>query len=200
MFIGKYNKSVILTYLGVVSAVTGAFLAFNHYLSYAFLCLIFSGLADLFDGKIARMCKRDEEEKAFGIQIDSLADMISFVMLPVTLVIGMGFNKWYHALICALYVLAAIIRLGYFNIKAEEAHSYYQGVPVTYSALGFSLIFLLFSFVPKGVFEAIYCLVVLLFALFFVLNIPIKKPSGAAYIFFGILAVAVSAAILVIGA
>ena len=44
---------------------------------------MFSGLCDAYDGKVARMKKvRTEEEKAFGIQIDSLADMVAFGVLP----------------------------------------------------------------------------------------------------------------------
>ena len=65
MFIGKYNKSVIITYTGVIAAVIGCYLAIVKAAPrYAVLCLIIAGLCDLFDGVFARMCKRNEEEKA----------------------------------------------------------------------------------------------------------------------------------------
>ena len=47
----------------------------------------------MFDGKVARMCKRTEEEKQFGIQIDSLADTINFIALPVVIMLSLGMNS-----------------------------------------------------------------------------------------------------------
>jgi CDP-diacylglycerol--serine O-phosphatidyltransferase len=203
MLIGKYNRSVILTYLGVASAVAGVFLALNRHVAYAMVCLIFSGIADLFDGMLARRCKRTEEEKAFGVQIDSLADMASFVMLPAALLIAIGLDRWYHAVLCGFYVLAAIIRLGWFNVRAadagEERLSHYSGLPVTYAALGFPAAWALSPLLPQSGFGVFYAVVMACFALLFVLNIPIKKPRGPAYAFFGLLAVVLTAVILMIG-
>ena len=54
--IGFYNASVILTYLGVVSAVFGMSQAFNGNFKIAILCLMISGLTDMYDGK-------DDQEK-----------------------------------------------------------------------------------------------------------------------------------------
>ena len=85
VFIGKYNKSVILTYIGITLAVCGIIFSFLGNISNAMICLIFSGICDLFDGKIARLCKRDEQEKEFGKQIDSLADVFLFLALPCVL-------------------------------------------------------------------------------------------------------------------
>ena len=62
MFIGVWNKSVILTYIGLFFSVIGMYLAFtNENILYAFSCLMVSGVCDLFDGKVARMCKRTEK-------------------------------------------------------------------------------------------------------------------------------------------
>ena len=55
--IGFYNASVILTYLGVVSAVFGMSQAFNGNFKIAILCLMISGLTDMYDGTIAKMIK-----------------------------------------------------------------------------------------------------------------------------------------------
>ena len=87
MFIGKYNKSVILTFLGLISSTLGICFTINNRISFAIICLITSGICDLFDGKIARMCKRDDIEKDFGVQIDSLVDVISFLALPACIYI-----------------------------------------------------------------------------------------------------------------
>ena len=76
--IGFYNASVILTYLGVVSAVFGMSQAFNGNFKIAILCLMISGLTDMYDGTIAKMIKRSEDAKKFGIEIDSLCDLVCF--------------------------------------------------------------------------------------------------------------------------
>lgn len=67
--IGYYNYTVILTYLSLASAILGMFLAcgFNGseaHPVYGIICLMISGLCDMFDGKIARTKKdRTEPEK-----------------------------------------------------------------------------------------------------------------------------------------
>ena len=87
MFIGKWNKSVILTYIGLAVSIFGIFICFNYENSanLAMSCLIIAGICDLFDGQIARKCKRTEQEKNFGIELDSLVDAIDFIALPITI-------------------------------------------------------------------------------------------------------------------
>ena len=74
--IGFYNVSVILTYLGVVSAVWGMTAAFHGNFKVAMFCLMLSGLTDMYDGTIAKRVKRSDDAKKFGIEIDSLCDQI----------------------------------------------------------------------------------------------------------------------------
>ena len=76
MIIGYYNKSVILTFVGILISIFGMLNVANT--DIALTCLILAGICDLFDGVVARKCKRTDKEKAFGVQIDSLADVISF--------------------------------------------------------------------------------------------------------------------------
>ena len=67
--IGYYNYTVYLTYVGLVSAVTGISLAVSGMPMGAAICLLISGVCDMFDGKIARTKKdRTDEEKSFGIR------------------------------------------------------------------------------------------------------------------------------------
>ena len=62
--IGFYNYSVILTYIGLVSSVFGITQVFENHMSIAFLCLLLSGICDLFDGKIARSMKNNKTEQS----------------------------------------------------------------------------------------------------------------------------------------
>ena len=81
---GVYDYTVILTYLSLISANIGIFVALCDSKIYvAALCLMLSGLFDAFDGKVARTKKnRTDYEKKFGIQIDSLTDIVAFGVLP----------------------------------------------------------------------------------------------------------------------
>lgn len=197
--IGKYNISVILTYIGVCISITGMALVFRGDISTAMICFIFAGICDLFDGVIARKCKRTEEEKQFGVQIDSMADMISFVAFPV--VIGLntaGETLWLTVSVMMLYSLCGIIRLAWFNMttNSEGNRKYYDGLPVTYSALIFPLLWLLQGVVAEILFSIIWIAAYIVTALLFVLNIKIRKPTGIWYIVFGVLAIAVTTAII----
>ena len=90
MFIGKFNRTVIVTYLSIVAFLVGAYYSiFEGNIAAGIICLVVSGLCDTFDGKIARMVKnRTEEDKQFGIQIDSLADVVAFTLSPLMVFYG----------------------------------------------------------------------------------------------------------------
>ena len=120
--IGYYDYTVVLTYCGMLLAFTGVLMSINGKYWNAVLCLMLAGVCDMFDGKVARLCKRDEEEKKFGVEIDSLADMVAFVTFPVVIGYSMGLNSWYNILSYILLVLAGITRLGFFNISVMDTN------------------------------------------------------------------------------
>ena len=197
MFIGFYGPSVILTYVGLMFSVAGMVLAYLGFIPTSIMCLIISGVCDMFDGAVARKCKRSETEKKFGIQIDSLVDTVSFGVFPVIIGICMGFTNIYCVIVYILYVHNAVIRLGYFNVMAEEKSiirrkekvKYYSGLPVTSIAIILPFAYNLKLFMHGNVFTKAYPLVMLMTALLFVLNIKIKKPTGVWLVIFSILAV-----------
>lgn len=66
----------------------------------------------MFDGRVARTKKnRTAEQKGFGIQIDSLCDIVAFGILPAVITIVVCGSVWYAVLIAALYVLAGSFAL-----------------------------------------------------------------------------------------
>ena len=191
-FLGYYNKSVILTYAGAAAAVAGMGLACSGKIKAAVLCLIFCGVADLFDGMIARRCKRTDEEKEFGIQIDSLTDMASFALFPPVISYAAGNAGVISTLISAFYVIACITRLGYFNVSTSVGAEtkFYTGLPATFA----SLIVVGAYIIGKltGLFSVIMPAVLLVTGLLFILKIKIAKPHGKTYIFLGLLAIALT--------
>lgn len=90
-FIGYYNYTVILTYISLFCSIAGMLFTVNGWYKMAVLCLALSGLCDMFDGKIARRkTDRTDDEKCFGIQIDSLCDMVCFGAFPILLAYSLG--------------------------------------------------------------------------------------------------------------
>ncbi len=201
MFIGVYNLSVLLTYLGVCFSVFGMYLAITDNIPAAIMCLIMAGVCDMFDGYVARKCKRTDDEKKFGIQIDSLADTVSFGVFPIILGLSMKFTNVLCIIIYILYGLAAVIRLAYFNVLAEEkVHifnfgkknkkvTYYYGLPVTTIAIILPFVYNFNIFFNENLFKTIYPVSMLLTAVLFVLNFKLKKPTGIWYAFCTILAI-----------
>lgn len=179
--LGYYNYTVWLTYLSLCLAGTGIIVSLNGtghpYIGMFFL--LFCGLCDAFDGRVARSKKnRTEMEKQFGIQIDSLADLVAFGVLPAC--IGnamirvlptipeqfryksdfMTARAWsvICVIIMVLYMLAALIRLAYFNVTEEErqkteggCRKYYEGLPVTSASLIFPFILTLQYIIPMDI-------------------------------------------------
>ncbi|MBR1930329.1 MAG: CDP-alcohol phosphatidyltransferase family protein [Lachnospiraceae bacterium] len=190
-FLGCFNRSVLLTYLGVCFSLYGMFRV--EQMRVAILCLIGAAICDLFDGAVARRCKRTEQEKSFGVQIDSLADVVSFAVFPFIILIHMtGYVRSAYG-IGAVYVLAAVHRLGWFNITAEEHAGYYDGLPVTYIGLLVPVYFCVTLLFPGNWQAFVIQVLYLLFAFLFVWNFKMKKPRGIWYVCFPLLAVAAAA-------
>ena len=196
-FIGCFNRSVIVTYLGLACSLLGISLLLtqNVYesvnrMDIAMIFLIIAGICDLFDGFIARKCKRNDIQKQFGIQIDSLVDVISFLVFPAVILLKMNTSMWWLAI---LYMIAGVTRLAWFNIHTDGHTDYYQGLPVTFIAFFAPIIYSLNIGFNNIVFPILYSIISLLF----VLNIPIKKPKSIlAYALFSIVAIGVVLLIL----
>ena len=207
MFIVNFKKSVLLTYLGVIFAVASIYFAFikmafaeGSYMRYSLVCLVLAGICDMFDGKVARMCKRTKEEKEFGIQIDSLADTVNFVLVPVIIMLSLGMTRIIDFVIYTLFVIFGISRLGYFNVHADtdKAVSFYDGLPVTSTAIIYPVLGLLHGKIPEDVFCTIYIAATLITAILFVTKIKVPKFKGTAYVIIPILAIILTVLLLVL--
>ena len=191
MIIGKWNKSVILSYVGLMFSLCGIALAIKGFpIKYALICYGFAGVCDMFDGTIARRCKRTKEEKAFGIELDSLIDVASFGVFPIVICMCMGLNTKFHMPIYALYLIFAVARLAHFNISLEDdnkAVKCYQGLPVTMSSFFLPIVYLLSYVLDKNVFNWVYSLMMLAIAILFIVKIKIPKPGlKVSFAIFGI--------------
>ena len=183
--IGFYDYTVILTYISVISAVLGMVCAHRGSFGAAMLCLFLSGFCDAFDGTVARTKKnRTEDEKAFGSQLDSLCDVVSFGVATAFTCYCMGVNTVPGLVILCVYVVCAVIRLAFFNVqeaKRQQVESgcnkYYRGLPVTSSAIILPAFYLLRSLLPGKVFTLALHGLCGLIAFLFVLDFRVKKPD-----------------------
>ncbi len=181
MVIGKYNKAACVTYLGTLASIIGICLALKHRIRTAIICLVVSGVCDMFDGKVARKEKnRTEEDKNYGVEIDSLSDTICFVVFPIIISLAMGMGRWYNIIIYAIYGLAGIIRLAYFNVTTSNtvAIKQYTGLPVTSIAIILPATFLLSFVVGPQAYKIIATCVMALVGFLFISKIKITKPKG----------------------
>ena len=113
--LGFYDYTVVLTYISLGISILGITRALQGDFRMAIFCLALSGLCDMFDGKIARTKKnRTEDEKKFGIQIDSLCDVVCFGVFPIMICYSLGMKGWASILVLIFYGIASVIRLGYF--------------------------------------------------------------------------------------
>jgi CDP-diacylglycerol--serine O-phosphatidyltransferase len=193
MFIGYYNYTVLLTYAGAMASILGIYFAVSGNSFWAVICLQFAGLSDMFDGKIAATMDRNEKEKLFGIQIDSLCDLVSFGVLPTVIGWSLGLRGVIFFLSALFFIMNAVIRLSYFNVdetlrqRVETGRrKFYCGCPVTASALLFPLIYGL-SNLLGGATPVIYQIALFVLGALFVLKFYIPKPAKAGlFLFLGL--------------
>lgn len=204
--IGVYDYTVILTYLSAISAGLGILFSLSGdghpYVGVFFL--LFSGLCDAFDGRVARKKKdRTEYSKKFGVQIDSLSDILAFGVLPICIGTAMIrvcplFNELMNGVaktgkerlnmfclygIMLFYLVMGVTRLAHYNVTEDERQQTeegnrrsFTGVPITAASVVFPTV-LLFQYVLKQDITLVYFMVMMLLAVAFVVKIRIPKPG-----------------------
>lgn len=202
--VGFWNYTVILTYISLLISSLGIFLAGSGDPIGAIFCLLASGVCDMFDGKIARTRKKSTaQEKAFGIQLDSLSDIVCFGVLPAVIGVSLvpaedtalRIVSW---CLGGALILSSLIRLAYFNVTEEERQkttksrrTSFIGFPVTTSALAFPLALSIHLFLARlaekfaeqagwMVYPAayVYPLMLAVCAFFYIAPVNVRKPSG----------------------
>jgi len=184
-FIGFYDYTVILTYVSLICSVFGMTQAIHGDYKTAIFCLALSGICDAFDGRVARSKKnRTDDERAFGIQLDSLCDVICFGVFPAMICYLLGVRGTLGLFIVFFYCLCAVIRLAFFNVLEEKrqkkeggGNKTYRGLPVTSISFVLPLAFWLQFIIPDKAFVVLLHGLLLLAGFLFVLDFPLRKPS-----------------------
>ena len=149
----------LLTMLNLICGVVAIYFAFTAEIKTALFLMLFGGLFDFFDGFAARLLKVSGE---LGKQLDSLADLITFGLLPGVMIFALqrelileansGFEhlsvlQWIYLVSPILIPVFSALRLAKFNIDTRQTNSFI-GVPTPANA--FFLASLAYTFFYSG--------------------------------------------------
>lgn len=130
--------NVVCGFLSILSA-------FEGNITTACWFIILAGFLDAMDGRVARLSKTTSQ---FGVELDSLADFLSFGVAPAVLVHTIklsALGKW-GWVISVVYIMAASYRLARYNLLADtEEKKDFLGMPVPLAAFGL-VSFVIFSY------------------------------------------------------
>ena len=107
--------------LSILMTIEGAF-------DYAAVCILVSMVADFMDGRIARAL---HTTGPLGVELDSMCDDISFGIAPGALLYAADLRELglIGMIACALLAVSCAFRLARFNVKSDEVHGYFEGLP-----------------------------------------------------------------------
>lgn len=176
----RFNIANLVTYLNVSAGIMAIFfIAKGDFLTAIVLAWI-AGACDIIDGKLARKYNLSTE---FGIQLDSFADFLSFVVMPAFLLFyavkqysGVtGIEELVLGLVFIWYIINGLRRLVEFNLKVDvgEVGKYFEGVP---TPLGAILLWVLYLLNAYGVITSGYVLAILVTLIAWSLNSKLKIP------------------------
>ncbi len=157
-------------FLGIWAIVTASRGAYST----AGWMIVGAAIMDLFDGRIARLTATGS---AFGEELDSFADAISFGVAPALIIYFAFFQQGgeWAWLLSFLYIVAAVFRLARFNIEqAGTAKSTFHGLP---SPTAGACLATYYAFTQTAFFET------------FLYRVPINRTAGWLTLFLGLMMV-----------
>ena len=133
-------------------------------------------------------------EKLFGVQIDTVCDMVSFGLTPVIIGYALGMRGVFDILVFLFFAVCGGVRLAYFNTQAiarpDLKMDHFTGVPIPFICYVLPFLVLLMCFVPFSVMRVVLPIAYLLIAVGYILKVRIAKMSLRT----GLIMVAVEAA------
>lgn len=173
-----FNLANLFTFVNITAGLMATYFITQNNFILAIILAWIGGAFDIFDGKIARKYKLSNE---FGVQLDSFADFLSFVLVPVFLIFQAvyihaldGFTLFLAGVVSIFYVISGLRRLIQFNINADagEVSKYFTGVPTPLGAILLWLVYLAntYEFLPAA------AVLVFMVAIGWTLNSKLKVP------------------------
>ena len=171
-----FNIANLVTMANISAGLMATYFITQNNFVVAVLLAWLGGFFDIFDGKLARKYDLSNE---FGIQLDSFADFLSFVLVPVFLIFQAVYAVhlgWFTLILASMtsiyYVISGLRRLIKFNIEADagEVDNYFTGVPTPLGAILLWFVYL------AGTYELIpaFGVVILMAIIGYLLNSTLK--------------------------
>ncbi len=186
--IGKVLPSMI-TLSSIVAGMTAILLASRGEFEKAVIAIILAAVFDGFDGRVARMFNASSQ---FGVELDSLADSISFGVSPAFVMFFYATQnvKSFGWIVSILFAISCVLRLARFNVMTgddevpEYWHYFFTGVPAPAGALMSLTPIMLKTATGEGVFGCPYiCMGWMLFVAFLMISrvptLSLKKMKVA---------------------
>jgi phosphatidylserine synthase len=179
---------------GLLAALLGLYFAIRAVYPAAMMALLWAVVFDWSDGRIARGMKgRTADQRAFGAQLDSLIDIVSFSVAPALLLLSVGrFSPWF--LPGAFVILATgVIRLSHFNVFGLRDDSTYRGLALDNNVILLALLFIFEPVVGRTIFATVLYVALMVLAALNVAPIETPKLGGRWYYAVVLYALALSA-------
>jgi len=147
----RFNLANLITFGNIACGLIAIHFIVNGDFFTAIILAWIAGGLDIADGKVARKYNLSTE---FGIQVDSYADFISFVVMPSFLLYyavtaeSSGVTQAILGVVFILYIISGLRRLIEFNMKSEEGEvaNYFEGVPTPLGAILLWVLYLIFAY------------------------------------------------------
>jgi CDP-diacylglycerol--serine O-phosphatidyltransferase len=142
----------------------------------AAVALLWALFCDWFDGAIARRAKdRTDVDRAFGSQLDSLADLVCSGVAPGVLLLSVsGFDPWFLPGAFALSIAGAL-RLAHFNVLGDTQT--YRGLPIDTNIMVVTALFAFRETLGNSIFPWLLYASVAILAVLNVASFRIPKPG-----------------------
>lgn len=202
LVIGYYNLANFVTLSGLACSLLACFMIKEENTFLAMLCLCLAALCDAMDGRIARATPSvSKKGRFYGVQLDSLCDMVSFGAVPCFVAYRMGYDGTIDILLYMLFVICGAIRLANFNTDAASEGEpvrvkYFTGIPIPFSAVLFPLLAIVHML--AGPMFILFRIAFLFVGVGYILRIRVPKPSGKAQLIIGCYLLACLITILVL--
>ena len=175
------DRANLLTLMGLVCGILAIWLTARGLYVTATTALLWALFCDWFDGPVARrMTDRTNEDRAFGAQLDSLADIVCSGVAPAMLLIFIGdLDPWYLPG-AALLVAAGAIRLAHFNVFGADNDAY-SGLPIDSNIIVVTALFPFRELLGHAAFSSVLYVAIVTLAVLNVAPFRMPKLTGGWY-------------------
>ncbi len=162
-----FNLANLFTFVNITAGLMATYFITQNNFFLAIILAWVGGAFDIFDGKIARKYNLSNE---FGVQLDSFADFLSFVLVPVFLIFQAVYitslsSMWIFvaSVVSIYYVISGLRRLIHFNLNTDagEVDKFFTGVPTPLGAILLWLVYLsnAYEILPAWIVVALMALI-----------------------------------------